>query len=88
MPACLPPSVRYFIIVVFEGSLRPQHRETTLMTTNDLQGLSTDVNMKLEEVNVLYLRFKMLEPSPSGLVSVTSFSQKNGTPHGLLTSPT
>lgn len=49
------------------------------MTTNDLQSAAAAVNMKLDEVNVLYLRFKMLEPSPSGLVPIPAFDQKNGT---------
>mmetsp|Transcript_31504 Transcript_31504/g.82650 ORF Transcript_31504/g.82650 Transcript_31504/m.82650 type:complete len:234 (+) Transcript_31504:304-1005(+) len=58
---------------------RPPVRETTILRTSDLQHHAADHNLPLDEVNVLWLRFKLLGPTGSGLVSACAFDSNVGT---------
>eukprot|EP00035_Acanthoeca_spectabilis_P010102 m.178414 g.178414 ORF g.178414 m.178414 type:complete len:243 (+) comp14925_c0_seq9:710-1438(+) len=58
---------------------RPPLRETTIITTSDLLNHAAEHNLSLEEVNILWLRFKLLGPTSSGLITARAFDTNIGT---------
>eukprot|EP00729_Bicosta_minor_P026035 gene26035-8346_t len=55
-------------------------REISFMSPGDMQIVAATVNLTLEEAEVLYLRFKLLEPDrSSNMVFVSKFGEKIGT---------
>jgi len=62
------------------AGLIPSGREISFMSPGDMQNLAAVVNLTLEEAEVLYLRFKLLEPDrSSNMIFVSKFSEKIGT---------
>eukprot|EP00037_Helgoeca_nana_P022038 m.224006 g.224006 ORF g.224006 m.224006 type:complete len:235 (-) comp25865_c2_seq7:2459-3163(-) len=58
---------------------RPPIREATVITTANLKACAAEHNLALREVNILWLRFKLLGPSSGGLVTACSFDSSIGT---------